>query len=68
MALDKQGSTLGAPATRLFDASFSCDEAPARAGVYRCRCCGEEIAFDSLAADCRCSDECYSESAGVQVH
>ena len=30
---------------------------------YCCPSCGQQIAFDSLAASCRCIDECYADAA-----
>jgi hypothetical protein len=44
---------------------FNLDDIPApttrRTAVYRCAGCGSEVAFDSLAAMCRCSEECYAD-------
>ena len=69
MALDKQSANRGeSPTTRPFEAVYSFDASAPRSGVYRCRCCGEEITFDSLAADCRCSEECYEGSSAEQLH
>ncbi len=51
---------------RLFDAVRHGGQAPAKRTVYRCAGCGEEIAFDALAASCRCADECYG-AAGTQA-
>lgn len=34
-----------------------------RAAAYRCPICGDEEVFDSLAACCRCCEECYGASA-----
>ncbi len=33
-----------------------------RAAVYRCSGCGNEVAYDALAALCQCSDECYGDA------
>jgi len=67
--LDKHSMDMGGSASRLFDAVYSHDTAPApRGGIYRCMCCGEEIAFDSLVADCRCSEECFAETNPVSLH
>ena len=38
-------------------------EAPRARLSYRCQGCGSELAFDALAALCRCSDECYAEAS-----
>jgi hypothetical protein len=61
MALDRHSADIGESANHLFAAAYSGDASTPRAGVYRCRCCGEEITFDSLSADCSCSEECYQE-------
>ena len=44
---------------RLFDLDRLSVSASTGGSGYRCQVCGDEVAFDSLAACCRCSDECY---------
>ena len=44
------------------------DHAAPYLGVYRCPGCGDEIAHDSLAVSCRCSEECYSASGAALPH
>jgi uncharacterized protein (DUF983 family) len=34
-----------------------------RAAAYRCPACGDEETYDSLAACCRCCDECYADNS-----
>jgi hypothetical protein len=65
MALDRHSADIGESANHLFAAAYNCDASTPRPGVYRCRCCGEEITFDSLSADCRCSEECYQDTLGA---
>lgn len=44
---------------RIFGAMAKRTGSPLGTPVYRCTGCGEEITFDSLSANCRCSEECY---------
>jgi len=44
-----------------FGAAREADRAGMRLSAYRCQCCGCEVAFDSLAACCECTEESYAE-------
>ncbi len=72
MELDLNSATLR-PVTRgLFDAVLGRDRKSQASGAYCCVGCGEEITFDSLAATCSCSQECYSAGSAcadsVETH
>ena len=59
MALLGPNAETAASKTPFFDVERLCASTTNGASSYRCQGCGEEVAFDSLAASCRCIDECY---------
>lgn len=66
MALDLN-STAFHPATGgLFDAVLGREGGSTRAS-YKCAGCGDDITFDSLAATCRCSQECYVSNPAIDA-
>jgi len=51
-----------------FQAQDAGERAAPYLGVYRCAGCGDEIAHDSLAVSCRCSEECYAATSATLPH
>ena len=50
------------PEPHLFDVNRLPPSANRLAPTYRCQGCGDEVVYDSLAACCRCCDECYADN------
>ena len=59
MAINTSHAPKVAPTRALFDVTRIADMRGIRTGAYRCQCCGADVAYDSLAACCQCSDEFY---------
>lgn len=63
MALCMPDSDTIASKTYLFDMDRASAATSVHVTAYRCRACGDEVAYDSLAACCRCSEECYADGS-----